>query len=888
MKLIKWLTCFFSFVAVSLETFSQYIQPSNNGMLTKWSENTCCIGHSEYPRPLLERKKWINLNGKWCISIQDTSKPKPSFGRDSIMVPFPVESKLSGIQKAVLPSEYIWYKRYFDISELTGSCLLNFGAVDYKTEVFINGKKAGEHKGGYLPFSIEIEPFIHIGQNELIVKVYDPTDRSINPHGKQTLNPENIYYTASSGIWQTVWLEQLNKIHISSIHITPDIGKSAAKLFVKLNHPALTNMKLEITIDLADKINITKYINITKGSSLGNIDISIPNLRLWTPDDPYLYNLSLKLTSELNKYDEVSSYFGMRKIDIQKDEKGMDRIFLNNKYTYNLGTLDQGFWPDGLYTAPNDEAMVYDIKAIKQMGFNTIRKHIKIEPERWYYYTDKLGILVWQDFVNPPHGLPSGAKEAFEQEVKETIDYLYNHPSIVTWVLFNEGWGSYNQRTLTKWVKEYDSTRLVNGHSGEMLYTDNKLRQNPTDPWPNSHIVDIHSYPFPKNTPNIPGKAKVIGEFGGTGVSVIQHEWNDIQGWGYTNSTAENFKKIYSEMTDSLVKLEKAGLSASIYTQPFDVEGEENGLITYDRKIIKIHPDTIRSINGRLVRSTKDLSDKDFFVGEVLDSKKNDPDITILYKTFKSGKKDSAFLRTLTLAAIKKGNEQVATDAGNAFLNVIKTPLSSENIKFIKFITRSSNDNGFKLFENNATTIDSVMGRFTSIYVIKKIIFKELATKYKDGKSNNWSEIQTEMKTKYGDIGEEVVLGKRMLQYGGYDGFTPDWDNYGKFYVLYFTKALQHPDYIINDLSWDIFLHVDDPGILNFAVNVVKYSIDNWDRSPEIFDTYANLLYKTQQTQKAIEWETKALDLKKGAKDEHIFAETLQKMKDNKPTWPQN
>jgi beta-galactosidase/beta-glucuronidase len=256
-----------------------------------------------------------------------------------------------------------------------------------------------------------------------------------------------------------------------------------------------------------DKKIVSKTIPIGKGKNNNEIEIKLPNAHLWSPNDPFLYSLSIELNDRQHVVDHVKSYFGMRKIAVQPDEKGMDRIFLNNKYTYNLGILDQGFWPDGLYTAPNDEALEYDIKAIKLMGFNTIRKHIKIEPARWYYYADKLGILVWQDFVNPVQSLPLGSKEAFEKQMKQTIAQLYNHPSIVTWVLFNEFWGAYNQTRLTDEVKKLDPSRIVNSHSGQMLYTNDQLRVIPVNPWKNSDIVDVHSYPFPRNTPNLPGKA---------------------------------------------------------------------------------------------------------------------------------------------------------------------------------------------------------------------------------------------------------------------------------------------------------------------------------------------------------------------------------------------
>ncbi|RFS20742.1 glycoside hydrolase family 2 [Chitinophaga silvatica] len=880
----------FAMIIHSLYSYAQQPDQEYNHctLKTRWHSN---MEVTPYPRPQLKRDNWINLNGQWEFAITDSADSKPIEYSGKINVPFPIESKLSGVSKKLNPNQSLWYKRYFNIPHQNGKYLLNFGAVDYEATVYLNGKEIGKHKGGYLPFTIDITNFIKNTNNELVVKVYDPTDTGPNPHGKQTLTPSNIYYTPSSGIWQTVWIENVPQSFISSIKTNPNIDNNTINLNINLNSD-YKNKKLELTIYIINdgKIINSKSVLVSKGSNQSILSLSIPDAKLWSPEFPFIYDLKVILSENKKKIDEIDSYFGMRKITIQKDEKGMDRIFLNNKYTYNLGILDQGFWPDGLYTAPSDEALEYDIKAIKLMGFNTIRKHIKIEPERWYYYADKLGILVWQDFVNPPQQLPIGSKVEFENEIQETIEQLYNHPSIVLWTLFNEGWGAYDQERLTKFVKKIDSTRLINGHSGEMLYSDNLLRSQPHKPWMNSDIVDIHTYPFPRNTPNLPGKAKVIGEFGGIGVSTYGHQWNDMQGWGYVQANATELKEKYRQMTDSLKILETNGLSASIYTQPFDVEDEENGLISYDREIIKIPIDTLRALNKKLNPFAENTIYSNFHVAQDIDVNDNDNRFNELLAKYNNGNRDSALLRRLVLIATRQKKQDIVSKIGNDYIEILNDPYSFDNLRLIKYITKSPSDKGFRMFLEKSNQIDKILGNYTSSDVLKPIIkkFELPAFKFEPDKNYDWDKILKDVTNKYGEIGEEAALGRIMIEYSGLLQNKPDWEKFGKYYVLYFKKALKHPEYIINMLSWPIFKHINDPETLRFAATVVKYAIDNWDNSPNTIDTYANLLHKTQQTQKAIEWESKALEQIRGTKDEQTYAETLQKMKDNKPTWPQN
>ncbi|WP_218150472.1 glycoside hydrolase family 2 protein [Chitinophaga arvensicola] len=843
----------------------------------------------EYPRPQLKRNNWLNLNGLWDYTITDSTTTFPNKFDGKILVPYPIESALSGVQKPLLPEQRLWYKKDIKRPQIKTSdrILLNFGAVDWQATIYLNGKLVGEHSGGYQSFSFDVTDFLKPGNNDLWVKVYDPTDQGPNPHGKQVLHPANIYYTPSSGIWQTVWLETVPATRINHLKVTPDIDKSV--LNVNINTIGNTdNTILEVIASANGKIISTGRKSI-KGNDHSAI-VNIPNVRLWSPDDPFLYDLTIRILKNNKPIDEIKSYFGMRKIAIQKDEKGTDRIFLNNKYTYNLGILDQGFWPEGLYTAPTDEALAFDIKSIKSLGFNTIRKHIKIEPERWYYHADKIGILVWQDFVNPSQDLRAGSKPAFEKEVQETMEQLHNHPSIVTWVLFNERWGSYDQQRLTEWVKKNDSSRIVNGHSGELLYVDNQLREPADNPWVSSDMTDVHSYPEPRLAPPKPNQARVLGEFGGVGVPVPGHEWDDMQGWGYVQVTPAELKVKYAHMMQELKELEKAGLSASIYTQPFDVEGEENGLLTYDRAIIKIPVNELRMLNRPFVSQTNGFNlDSSFSIAANMNLNDNDNRYDELMNEYNNGKRDSALLRRLILISIRKKDQVKTTKFSNDYADLLTTPFSKENLSFLSKTMFTSKDKGFELFLKNQQKVDEVLGPTTAIRNLTKIIeAEEITPLYTSKIPPDWDTVISKLKNKYGDLGEEFAYGSAMI----YSGFGPepkDWKNYGKYYVLYFEKALDHPLYHINNITWPLFEHVEDPKVLTFAAQVMKYALANWYQGdPEACDTYANLLHKLKQSGEAIKWEEKALQMKKGAPDEKIYADALQKMKSGLPTWPQN
>jgi beta-galactosidase/beta-glucuronidase len=582
------------FIGTGLTATAQTIDwhPASLQLPTRWSKDVNPDSAlPEYPRPQMVRKDWENLNGLWDFSVTDSSAKAPENFTGKILVPYPLESALSGVKEALLPNQTLWYRRWLILREkkVDRLYILHFGAVDYQARVFVNGKRIGDHTGGYQEFDLDITDALKKGENQLLVAVLDPTDKGNNPKGKQVLHPAGIMYTATSGIWQTVWLETVPRKFISSLRMTPNVDGGYLAIDVNINDDSK-----DISIEAKASDGST-----TKGESTTALQLKIPNPHLWSPADPFLYGLTIKLFYKGKMLDEVSSYFAMRKIEIKKDSLGQERIFLNGRFTFNLGVLDQGFWPDGLYTAPTDAALKWDIEAIKSMGFNTIRKHIKIEPARWYYWTDRLGMLVWQDMPYPAN-LSAEAKAEFERENAANIDQLYNHPSIVCWVLFNEGWNKYDQERLTSWMKAKDPSRLIDGHTGENY--DRTSPQDITQKWINSDVTDVHSYPGPGIAPYLAGKARVLGEWGGVRAPTPGHQWDGSKSWGYIETTATEFTRKYTFMIRHLKLFEEEGLSASIYTQPFDVEIEENGLITYDREVFKIPVETIKEINSMIFK----------------------------------------------------------------------------------------------------------------------------------------------------------------------------------------------------------------------------------------------------------------------------------------------
>ncbi|MFW2475796.1 MAG: glycoside hydrolase family 2 protein, partial [Sediminibacterium sp.] len=725
-------------------TMAQSYQFQPVSITTRWAKAVSPANAlKEYPRPQLERKNlpngqasWVNLNGLWDYAISDSVTTTPAYA-GKILVPYPLESSLSGIKKALQPAERLWYKKVFTHNSNTSEkTILHFGAVDYQCWIYLNGKEIGIHEGGYTAFSFDITPYIRSGENELVVKVYDPSDAGIGPRGKQVLNPANIYYTSSSGIWQTVWLESVPEKYITQITITPNIDKSS--------------VAIKVGADTDEPITITLDGKTTTGNANQLINIPIKKARLWSPADPYLYDLDIKMGK-----DQVKSYFGMRKVSVQKDAQGHERIFLNNQPYFNLGVLDQGFWPDGLHTAPTDEALRFDIEAIKSMGFNTIRKHIKIEPARWYYHADKLGMLVWQDFVQPNPRLPEGAKQIFEKQGAEMMAQLYNHPSITTWVLFNEKWGAYDQQRLTEWVKKTDPTRLVNGHSGEILYVNEKLRSPSPNAYVSADITDVHSYPDPMNSLAMPGKARVLGEFGGIGVFIPGHQWNTNSAWGYINVTPAALKAKYQVMNQHLQLLEKEGLSASIYTQPFDVEGEQNGLMTYDREVIKIPFGELRKIHEPLNPGVGEISR--FLEMSVKNADLTEPTQVYanLMQSYLNGKRDDQTLKALTQLAIQNNDAAGKQRFGQAYISMLSKPYSADDLAFLEGSTKKVTDPGFQPLIQH---LQQNTNRPLHVKLMNMVYADLIAPAVPNAQAKpNWDEIAEKVKP-YGAVGEEMLL----------------------------------------------------------------------------------------------------------------------------------
>lgn len=557
----------------------------------------------EYPRPIMERAEWMNLNGLWHYAITPVGHSAPQTYDGQILVPFPVESSLSGVGRKLGEKNELWYQRQFSIpSKWKGKrILLHFGAVDWKTDVWVNDVKVGGHSGGYTPFSFDVTAALQKGDNKLVVKVWDPTDKGCQPRGKQVNNPSGIWYTPVSGIWQTVWLEPVPEQYIVNISTTPDVDANRLTLDVRTN---VDKQFDKVEVKVFDGKNL-----VATGASLGNVpvDINMPvDVKLWSPDAPFLYDVEVGLYSGGRLMDRVKSYAAMRKFSTRRDKDGIMRLQLNNKAIFQFGPLDQGWWPDGLYTAPTDEALKYDIKKTKDFGYNMIRKHVKVEPARWYTYCDRMGIIVWQDmpsgdrnpewqreqYFNGTEKKRSDESEAiYRKEWKEIIDYLYSYPCIGVWVPFNEAWGQFKTPEIVDWTKKYDSSRLVNPASGGNHYAC-------------GDILDLHNYPGPRMFLYDAQRATVLGEYGGIGLALKEHLWESNRNWGYVQfKTSDEATAEYVKYASMLKEMIKRGFSAAVYTQTTDVEVEVNGLMTYDRKVIKLDEKEIRRINEEICRS---------------------------------------------------------------------------------------------------------------------------------------------------------------------------------------------------------------------------------------------------------------------------------------------
>ena len=575
-------------------------------MRTDWFEKvskTCPL--PEYPRPQFEREDWLCLNGEYDYAVTKFYEDDPAVYEGKILVPFALESELSGVCRRLSPDERLWYKKNFTLnSSFEGKrTILHFEAVDYKCTVWVNGESCGTHIGGYNPFAFDITDKLVEGENELKIKVYDPTDYGHQQRGKQFHKSQGFWYTPTSGIWQTVWLEPVCENRIEKIKILPDIDTETVKF------EALTLGEGKLSVKIKDGENV-----VFEGTDLeNNTVIPLPGAKLWSPESPFLYDVELSFGD-----DKVKSYFGMRKFSIIKDEKGLPRLALNNKPYFQRGLLDQGYWPESQLTPPTDEAMIFDIAKMKEYGFNMLRKHIKREPMRWYYHCDRLGMLVWQDMISGGKplnliyagGLPNinvhvkdnqykafnrdkkEWRDEFEDELFEMIDDLYSVTSICCWVPFNEGWGQFDAKRIGEKIKAVDPSRFVDHASG----------------WHDQHGPDfksVHKYIFPIHLPTAhrtAGRPFVLSEYGGYSWNIVANAWKPEKSFGYVQfKDCESLSTAYEKLHEKqVIPLIEKGLCATVYTQVSDVEFEVNGIYTYDRKILKISADTLKKVNGKL------------------------------------------------------------------------------------------------------------------------------------------------------------------------------------------------------------------------------------------------------------------------------------------------
>jgi beta-galactosidase/beta-glucuronidase len=587
-------------------------QIAPGSLMTRWGrEVQPGSAWQEYPRPQMTRPEWLNLNGLWDYAIASVDQESAPDFSGQILVPFPIESALSGVKRPLQPDERLWYRRSFSLPETWRGkrVLLHFGAVDWQADVWVNGNPVGSHQGGYAPFYFDISELLRDGENELLVSVWDPTDAHWQPRGKQVLAPKSIWYTAVSGIWQTVWLEPVPEAYISRLKLTPDLDRSILRVEAFLAGGSLSASIVEVkAFDAGQQV-------ATAQAKLGEqaLTLVIPNLKPWSPASPHLYDLTVAIPG-----DQVGSYFAMRKFSLGPDKQGHMRLCLNNQPLFNYGPLDQGYWPDGLYTPPSDTAMRWDLAFIKAMGCNMLRKHVKVEPARYYYYCDQLGLIVWQDMPNgakPVGDLTSlnailfgrhrrddrkfeyagradpVSREEFRAELQEMVDHLYNFPCIGVWVPFNEGWGQFEAKATAEWLEQLDPTRRVDHASG---WFDQRA----------GDFKSLHVYfkALPRLKPEH-GRAMIISEFGGYSLKIEDHLWNPQAQFGYRKfkTTAELTGAYLRLLRKELQPLLADGLSAAIYTQTTDVEIEINGYLTYDREVVKMDIEQITQIHKELI-----------------------------------------------------------------------------------------------------------------------------------------------------------------------------------------------------------------------------------------------------------------------------------------------
>ncbi len=568
-------------------------------MKTPWGEKvTPANAWREYPRPQMVRQKWTNLNGLWQYAVTKDAPGCPAKWDGEILVPFVIESSLSGVGRLTEPNETLWYRRSFDADVKPGErLLLHFEQADFRAMVYVNGRElCVPHEGGQMPFSYDVTDFVKKGANELVVAIWDPTASFIGSFGKQSFKPRGCFYTRSTGIGGTVWLETVPAVHIAGYKVTPDIDAGTVRFEFDVAGGGFAKPEVRVSVqcDGGNAVVTTK-----DGVAMVNMPAGF---KLWSPESPALYDFTAVCGA-----DKVKGYFGMRKIEVKKDANGILRIFFNNKPRFIIGTLDQGWWPDGLLTPPSEAAMAYDIKKLKEMGYDMMRKHIKVEPRRYYHLCDTLGILVMQD-------MPSGSGDRtqrygfYRRELKEMIDHLYNVPSIVSWIPYNESWGQPGEfltHATLVWTQKYDPSRIVDGPSGWNDYEGgNKGPHKPTGVEEAADLVDKHDYGRrPRMWPVNDRRASFLGEFGGIGCRVDGHLWTD-KAWGYGGTGKDTDRKAVQDKFVSLMDhvgvLAMNGLSGSVYTQTTDVEGEINGLITYDRKVVKFDKKALAEVHDRV------------------------------------------------------------------------------------------------------------------------------------------------------------------------------------------------------------------------------------------------------------------------------------------------
>ena len=602
-------------LAVASIASAQQWAPAGNRIRTKWAEEVSpANAHPEYPRPQMVRGDWKSLNGLWNYSITPKSAAQPVTFDGKILVPFAVESSLSGVGRTFTADDALWYSTEFTVpSSWKGRrVVLNFDAVDWKADVLVNGIQVGTHTGGYTHFSYDVTPYLKNGSNSLVVKVQDATDNDFQPRGKQVMNPSGIWYTPVSGIWQSVWLEPVAPAHIVDYYPVSDI--KAGTLDIQVSTAGTQEgdvVKVSLREGGIGYSTETKAAGsiVAEGKTIpgGKVTLNVGDAKLWSPDSPYLYGLDIEILRGGKTVDKVAAYTAMREIAAYKKNGSTKLMGINGEPIFQLGPLDQGWWPDGLYTAPTDEALRFDVQKTKDLGYNMIRKHIKVEPDRWFYYCDQIGIVVWQDmpsfagsyrwgmyYYGEGEDFPAtaAAKANYYKEWGEIMDQVKKFQCVVVWVPFNEAWSQFDTKDVVAFTKAKDPTRLVNQSSG------GNWEEGVGD------ILDNHHYPYPAFRMWDKDMINVLGEYGGIGLPLEGHLWQTDRNWGYVQyKNGEEVLKEYASFAEQLKQLIKQGCCAAVYTQTTDVEGEVNGLMTYDRKVVKMDEKKLREVNLGIIAS---------------------------------------------------------------------------------------------------------------------------------------------------------------------------------------------------------------------------------------------------------------------------------------------